>query len=77
MTQALTDSAFNEFERNLPAIQVTTLTQYASSLTAPVAFAPQTLNDTLGEWMAKQGKPNFELPRLKSTPRHLLFLGRS
>ena len=34
MTVALTDSAFNEFELNLPAIQVTTLTQYASSLSA-------------------------------------------
>ena len=61
MTQALTDPAFNEFERNLPAIQVTTLTQYASSLTAPVAFAPQTLNDTLGEWMAKQGKTQLRI----------------
>ena len=61
MTQALTEQAFNEFERNLPAIQVTTLTQYASSLTAPVAFAPQTLNDTLGEWMAKQGKTQLRI----------------
>ena len=61
MTQVLTDAAFDGFERNLPNIQVTSLTQYASSLTARVAFAPQSLNDTLGEWLAKQGKTQLRI----------------
>ena len=61
MTQALSDPAFDAFERNLPAIQVTSLTQYASSLPARVAFAPQSLENTLGEWLAKQGKTQLRI----------------
>jgi len=61
MTQALTDASFDGFERNLPPIQVTSLTQYAGSLTARVAFGPQTLDDTLGEWLAKQNKSQLRI----------------
>lgn len=56
MTQVLTQPDFSGFERNLAKIAVTTLTQYAASLDATVAFAPQSLENTLGEWLAKQGK---------------------
>ena len=61
MTEALTADTFDGFERNLPAIRVTSLTQYSSALTAEVAFGPQTLDNTLGEWLAKQNKTQLRI----------------
>ncbi len=61
MVQALTQSDFDGFERGHGPIPVTSLTQYAASLDARVAFGPQSLDDTLGEWMQKQGKTQLRI----------------
>ncbi|WP_420550229.1 2,3-bisphosphoglycerate-independent phosphoglycerate mutase [Litorivicinus lipolyticus] len=61
MVQALTASEFDGFERGHAPIAVTSLTRYAASLDARVAFAPQSLDDTLGEWMQKLGKTQLRI----------------
>src|SRR5690554_7625979 len=37
------------------------LTQYAADIPAPCAFPPSTLNNVLGEYLAKQGKTQLRI----------------
>jgi 2,3-bisphosphoglycerate-independent phosphoglycerate mutase len=54
--RALTDPAFDGFPvAPRPALHVATLTQYDATFTVPVAFAPQNMSHTLGEWLAEHG----------------------
>jgi 2,3-bisphosphoglycerate-independent phosphoglycerate mutase len=56
LTQALTESDFSGFNRHQqPALQLVTTTEYAGSLSCPVAFPPDTLEDSLGEVLADKG----------------------
>ena len=56
LTQALTESNFDGFNRrHQPALRLVTTTEYAGSLSCPVAFPPDTLEDSLGEVLADKG----------------------
>lgn len=57
LTRAFTDTNFIGFERKkVPQLaQFVTLTQYAADINAQVAFVPQTLTNSLGEYVAKIG----------------------
>ena len=56
LAQALTSSDFTGFDRvRQPAVHLVTTTEYAGSLTCPVAFPPDTLEDSLGEVLADKG----------------------
>lgn len=56
LAQALTSSDFTGFNRQRqPAVQLVTTTEYAGSLNCPVAFPPDTLEDSLGEVLADKG----------------------
>ena len=56
LAQALTSSDFTGFHRDRqPAVHLVTTTEYAGSLNCPVAFPPDTLEDSLGEVLADKG----------------------
>ena len=56
LTQALTDSDFDGFVReSIPRTHFVATTEYFEGINASVAFAPDVINDTLGEVVAKQG----------------------
>jgi len=57
LVRALTDPAFDGFNRGrIPSMAgVATMTSYDSSLTAPVAFTKDNLNETLGEIVSSMG----------------------
>lgn len=57
MTRALSESEFDGFKRpeGVLPVNFVCMTQYDATIAAPVAFPPQTYEDTLGEVLAKQG----------------------
>jgi len=56
ITRALVDPDFAGFERSIwPQVHYVCLTQYDATIDAPVAFLPQSLDDTLGEFLANAG----------------------
>lgn len=62
ITRTLADVDFNGFERQYRDIKVVTFTEYDVTITnKTVAFAPQTLTNTLGEYIAKQGLKQLRL----------------
>ncbi|MFK0271939.1 2,3-bisphosphoglycerate-independent phosphoglycerate mutase [Pseudomonas asiatica] len=63
LCKALIASEFDGFERPwvLPADQLLTLTQYAEDLPCPSAFAPQTIDNSLGEYLSGLGKRQLRI----------------
>jgi 2,3-bisphosphoglycerate-independent phosphoglycerate mutase len=63
LTRAFTDSNFDNFERNrTPNLSsFTTLTEYAADIAAPCAFAPESITNSLGEYVASLGKSQLRL----------------
>jgi 2,3-bisphosphoglycerate-independent phosphoglycerate mutase len=60
LTQAFVDPAFTGFERQpIQPLSFVTFTQYDSKLPVEVAFAPQNLNNILGEVIANRGLRQF------------------
>jgi len=58
--RALTQPDFTGFQRKLqPKATLVTLTSYADDIKARVAYAPQSLKNTLGEWLAAKGLQQF------------------
>ena len=56
LSQSLIESGFSGFSRRMaPNINLVTTTEYASTLPCPVAFPPDTLEDSLGEVLAEHG----------------------
>jgi 2,3-bisphosphoglycerate-independent phosphoglycerate mutase len=56
LSQSLIEPGFSGFaRRTAPNINLVTTTKYASTLTCPVAFPPDTLEDSLGEVLAENG----------------------
>ena len=56
LSQSLIEPEFSGFARRMvPNINLVTTTEYASALTCPVAFPPDTLEDSLGEVLAESG----------------------
>jgi len=62
ITWAFVNEDFDGFERgNVPDVFFATMTQYDEQLTVPFAFPPQSLDNTLGEYVAKQGKTQLRI----------------
>lgn len=63
MTRAFTDAELDTFERG-PQQQLSAfvmLTEYADDLDAACAFPPETLDNVLGEWLAKHNKTQLRI----------------
>lgn len=63
ITKAFVDVEFSGFERRVrPALSTfVMLTQYASSIKAPVAYKPTDLTNTLGEYLGNMGKTQLRI----------------
>lgn len=63
ITRAFVDEDFSGFERKVrPQLAgYVMLTEYAASIKAPVAYAPESLSNTLGEYLAKLGKTQLRI----------------
>ncbi len=63
ITRAFVDEDFSGFERKVrPALAgYVMLTEYAASIKAPVAYAPESLSNTLGEYLEKLGKTQLRI----------------
>ena len=63
LTRAFVEPGFAEFSRQrVPALAgFVMLTQYAASIPAPSAFAPESLDNVLGEYLAKNGKTQLRI----------------
>lgn len=63
LTRCFVEPGFKEFERARVAqlAGFVMLTQYAASIPAPSAFAPASLDNVLGEYLAKQGKTQLRI----------------
>ncbi len=57
ITRAFVDREFSGFprRRGFPKVFYVCLTQYDKTIDAPIAFKPQVLTNTLGEYLSKQG----------------------
>ena len=62
-SRAFTDDDFNGFSRQYrPALSsFVMLTEYAADIKAPCAYPPESLNNVLGEWLAKHGKTQLRI----------------
>jgi len=63
LSRAFVEPEFNEFPRaRLPKMAAYIgLTQYSAKIPAPAAFAPSSLNNVLGEYLAKNGKTQLRI----------------
>lgn len=63
LTLAFTDPGFKGFERGrLPQLsRFVTLTEYAEGLNVDVAYAPENLDNSLGEYLARLGKTQLRI----------------
>jgi 2,3-bisphosphoglycerate-independent phosphoglycerate mutase len=63
ITRAIINAQFDGFERTVrPNLaEFVTLTQYAADINTPCAYAPQELNNVLGEYLADQGKTQLRI----------------
>jgi 2,3-bisphosphoglycerate-independent phosphoglycerate mutase len=62
-SRCFSEKDFNDFNRKkVPAISdFVMLTQYSADIEANCAFAPQALNNVIGEWMAKHSKTQLRI----------------
>lgn len=63
LTRAFVDQPFDNFNRvRQPALSgFVMLTEYSASIPAPVAFPTESLNNVLGEWLAKHNKTQLRI----------------
>jgi 2,3-bisphosphoglycerate-independent phosphoglycerate mutase len=63
MTRAFVDADFSGFEKKqTPELSAfVMMTEYAADINAPIAFAPEKLNNVLGEWLAKHNKTQLRI----------------
>ncbi|EKE81470.1 2,3-bisphosphoglycerate-independent phosphoglycerate mutase [Idiomarina xiamenensis] len=63
LSHAFVDSDFDGFQRQRqPQLSgFVMLTEYAADIAAPVAFAPESLNNVLAEWLAKHDKTQLRI----------------
>jgi 2,3-bisphosphoglycerate-independent phosphoglycerate mutase len=63
LSRAFVEPDFNEFPRaRLPKMAAYIgLTQYSAKIAAPAAYAPSSLNNVLGEYLAKNGKTQLRI----------------
>ncbi|MDZ7670270.1 MAG: 2,3-bisphosphoglycerate-independent phosphoglycerate mutase [Gammaproteobacteria bacterium] len=63
LTRAMIDDDFGDFQRRtvVKLADFTMLTRYADDIKAPCAFEPATLENTLGEYLARLGKRQLRI----------------
>ena len=62
ITRAFVDTDFTGFARTAtPALHFVMLTEYAADIKTACAYPPTALVNTLGEWLAKQGKTQLRI----------------
>lgn len=63
ISHAFIDKNFDGFkrQRDVKLAQFVSLTEYAANLASRVAYPPESLNNTLGEWLAKHGKTQLRI----------------
>jgi 2,3-bisphosphoglycerate-independent phosphoglycerate mutase len=63
LSRAFVEPGFKEFarQRELKLAGYVMLTQYAASIPAPSAFKPESLDNVLGEYLAKNGKTQLRI----------------
>ena len=75
LTAAFVDSTFQGFERQLiTPLPVVTFTQYDKTLPVAVAFPPESLDDLLGEVVARAGLRQFRTAETEKYPHVTYFL---
>ncbi len=69
ITRAFVETGFNGFERaaSLTLAGFVCLTQYAATIDAPSAFPPESLNNVMGDWLAKK---NMKQLRISETEKY-------
>jgi 2,3-bisphosphoglycerate-independent phosphoglycerate mutase len=72
LTIALTDPDFEEFKRDLLKLEYVTMTPYHKEFTFPVIFKPQSLDNTLGEYIAAEGLSQLRIAETEKYP-HVTF----
>lgn len=63
ITRAFVEQDFSGFERQVVPVLggFVMLTEYAASIDAPSAFPPESLNNVMGEWLAKHDKTQLRI----------------
>ncbi len=62
ISRAFVATDFNGFARQrFVNVNFVQLTQYAADINAPVAYAPQSLHNTLGQWLQDHGKTQLRI----------------
>ncbi|HKK24397.1 MAG TPA: 2,3-bisphosphoglycerate-independent phosphoglycerate mutase [Gracilimonas sp.] len=74
ISRALNEKDFSEFEAEELDLHYTTFTSYDQTFEfANVAFPPQVLNNTMGEWISKQGLNQFRIAETEKYPHVTYF----
>jgi len=76
ITRAFNEPGFHEFERKkVPQLSsYVALAEYDESFTIPVAYPPETLHNTLGEYLAAQGKHQLRIAETEKYAHVTFFL---
>ncbi len=62
ISRAFVDASFDGFNRRTPKLSAfVQTTEFAGDIDAPIAFPPQTLENSLGDYLAKQGKQQLRI----------------
>ena len=74
ITRAFTQEAFTEFDTRVSNLHYTSFTSYDSTFEeVSVAYPPQNLANTLGEWVSKKGKTQFRIAETEKYPHVTYF----
>lgn len=74
ITRALTEDGFDEFTTQVSNLHYTCFTSYDATFEhVHVAYPPQNLANTLGEWVSKQGGQQFRIAETEKYPHVTYF----
>jgi 2,3-bisphosphoglycerate-independent phosphoglycerate mutase len=74
ITRAFTQDAFTEFDTHVSNLHYTCFTSYDSTFEeVSVAYPPQNLANTLGEWVSKKGKTQYRIAETEKYPHVTYF----
>lgn len=75
LTRTFVDEDFSEFSRGPqpPAVHFVCFIQYDETIKAPVAFAPQRLTNTLGEYLSRQGLTQLRIAETEKYAHVTIF----
>jgi 2,3-bisphosphoglycerate-independent phosphoglycerate mutase len=74
ITRAFTQEGFTEFDTRVSNVHYTCFTSYDSTFEeVSVAYPPQNLENTLGEWVSKKGKTQYRIAETEKYPHVTYF----